>query len=479
VSAPEPNYWPDRYARARDFLVPWVELTVPLAGRTVLEYGCGHGPVSCAFAERAGRVIGVDIDTALVEEGRRRVTDDGVADRVELERHPVEEILDAVRARRGEVDVFLLYAVLEHLTLDERLAVLEVTREVTREDGAIVMCETPNRLIPFDHHTTRVPFMTMLPDELAWRYRDRSDREDFLDAMASAAARGEEEAREAWVRWGRGVSFHEFELVFEDLREHVIASSYDVALFEERPIHSEELALARYLKRVRPDLAPCFSRSWLDLVLTPRPHGRRPAFLRPWTMETAGSPGVAWTRDTLQVFGRATPLRVALPAPSGQVVVGVMTETGRVAVEVDAAGARGPLVVSARGSPTTRRTPPSRSPSRPRRSSCASAPRATSRSWAIALRVQPPEPSSSGRRANLDAERRHRRREPEASGPLRRQLIEHDCGRWARNGLGKLIEGGKEVAVAPSSPTLGDAAVDSRSHGGRPAPAARPPPLGR
>ncbi len=161
---------------------------------------------------------------------------------------------------------------------------LELAREVTREDGAIVVCETPNRLIPLDHHTTRVPFMTMLGDELGWRYRDRSDREDFLDAMASAAARGEEEAREAWVRWGRGVSFHEFELVFEDLREHVIASSYDVALFGERPIHSEELALARYLERVRPDLAPCFSRSWLDLVLTPGPPAvaRRCCGRGPW-----------------------------------------------------------------------------------------------------------------------------------------------------------------------------------------------------
>lgn len=283
MSAPEPNYWPDRYARARDFLVPWVERTVPIAGRTVLEYGCGHGPVSCAFAERAGRVIGVDIDAALVEEGRRRVADHGVGDRVELERHPVEEILDAVRARPGEVDVFLLYAVLEHLTLDERLAVLELAREVTREDGAIVVCETPNRLIPFDHHTTRVPFMTMLPYELAWRYRDRSDREDFLDAMASAAARGEEEAREAWVRWGRGVSFHEFELVFGDLREHVIASSYDVALFEERPIHAEELAPGPV-----PRACPSRPRAvLLALVAGPRAH---PGPARP-------SPGVAAAVD--------------------------------------------------------------------------------------------------------------------------------------------------------------------------------------
>ncbi len=69
-------------------------------------------------------------------------------------------------------------------------------------------------------------------------------------------------------------------------------------------------------------------------------------------METVGSPGVAWTRwDTLQVSGPTTPLRVALPAPSAQVVVGVMTETGRVAAELDGEGFRGPLVVSARGEP--------------------------------------------------------------------------------------------------------------------------------
>lgn len=114
-------------------------------------------------------------------------------------------------------------------------------------------------------------------------YRDRSDREDFLDAMASAAARGEEEAREAWVRWGRGVSFHEFELVFGDLREHVIASSYDVALFEERPIHAEEFAPGPV-----PRACPSRPRAvLLALVAGPRAH---PGPARP-------SPGVAAAVD--------------------------------------------------------------------------------------------------------------------------------------------------------------------------------------
>ena len=67
---------------------------------------------------------------------------------VELELHPGRRrSWTRSRARRGEVDVFLLYAVLEHLTVAERLAVLRLAREVVKPDGAIVVCETPNRLI--------------------------------------------------------------------------------------------------------------------------------------------------------------------------------------------------------------------------------------------------------------------------------------------------------------------------------------------
>ncbi len=331
-----PNSWEERRRRAAEVLIPWIEQTVPLTGTTVLEYGCGNAAVTSAVAERAGRVIGVDIDPDGFDLGERELRRREITN-VELELHPLESILDAVGRRGGEIDVFLLYAVLEHLTLKERLEVLRLARQVVKPDGAIVVCETPNRLIYFDHHTAQMPFFHLLPDELAAQYYDRSQRQDFKSAVAAAQAGGEEARLEAIVRWGRGVSFHEFELVFEDLSRHVMASSYDPILFSERPVHPDEVILARYLDRVRPDLAPAWSRYWLDVILSPQELDHRPSFLRPWTADTTESEGIAWTRwENMRIRRAEATLWVNLPHPSRRLVIGAVTEHG------------GPLMLRAR-----------------------------------------------------------------------------------------------------------------------------------
>ncbi len=326
----DPNSWEMRRRRASEVLIPWIEQTVPLAGKTVLEYGCGNAAVSCAFAERAGRVIGVDIDPGWIEFGNEELRKRDL-DNVELELHPLDRIVDAVAARRDQVDVFLLYAVLEHLTVAERLRVLALAKEVVKPDGAIVVCETPNRLIYFDHHTARMPFFHLLPDELALDYYGRSEREDFKAAIDAALEHGRDAGLEAIVRWGRGVSFHEFELVFgADLDRHVIASSYDPLLFGERPPHPDEVILARYLDRLRPDLAPAFSRYWLDLILSPQPVDRRPPFIRPWTADTVASANVAWTGwENMVLKEPDATLWVTLPHATAKLVVGIVTQDGR------------------------------------------------------------------------------------------------------------------------------------------------------
>ena len=325
----DPNSWEQRRRRAAEALIPWIEQTVPLAGKTVLEYGCGNAAVSCAFAERAETVIGVDIDRDWIELGKqelgkRRLTN------VELELHPTETILDAVASRRGQIDVFLLYAVLEHLTIEERLAVLRLAREVVRPDGAIVVCEAPNRLIYFDHHTAQMPFFHLLPDELALQYRHRSARREIKQALDDAAGAGHDAALEVLVRLGRGISFHEFEVVFGDLSRHVIASNYDPLLFGERPVHPDEVILWRYLARWRPDLAPVWSRYWLDLIISPQPIEHRPSFLRPWSADTDHSKDVGWTSwENLHLKGPQSTLWVTLPQPSSRLVVGSVTQDGR------------------------------------------------------------------------------------------------------------------------------------------------------
>ncbi len=143
---------------------------------------------------------------------RRRLTN------VELLAVPEGEILDRVAAYQGTIDVFLFYAVLEHMTLEERLAALRLARLTVRPEGHIVVCETPNRLTPLDHHTGQIPFLHMLPGALAAQYYGRSGREDFVEAVDRAAADGPAALRDALVRWGYGMSYHEFELAFDDCR---------------------------------------------------------------------------------------------------------------------------------------------------------------------------------------------------------------------------------------------------------------------
>lgn len=326
----DPNSWEMRHRRADQALIPWIEQTVPLAGKTVLEYGCGNAAVSCALATHAKRVIGVDIDSGWIELGREAVRERGLKN-VELELHPPESIRDAVAARRGQVDVFLLYAVLEHLTIPERLAVLRLAREVVKPDGAIVVCEAPNRLIYFDHHTSQMPFFHLLDDELALEYRARSARPDFKDTLEKAIQGGPEYARETLWRLGRGISFHEFELVFgENLGRHVLASNFDPLLFGERPIHPDEVILWRYLARWRPDLAPVWSRYWLDLILSPQPVDKRPPWLRPWVADTVASKEVGFTAwENLRMKSPESTLWVTLPQPTSRLVVGSVTQDGR------------------------------------------------------------------------------------------------------------------------------------------------------
>ena len=257
--------WDERYAYACDYMLPWVERVAPLAGLSVVDFGCGNGPVTSALAERAGSVLALDIDADAIEEGRRRVAEQGL-ENVELFAGTFQELVDEVRGRGG-CDLFLLFAVLEHQTIEERITTLALARDVVGEDGYIVVCESPNRLLPWDHHTSQLPFFGLLPDDLALRYLDRVEREDFREAVAGALAESEASGREQLVRWGRGVSFHEFELVFEDFPENVVACNYEPELLDAREIHAEELNLARLLRRVRPDIPPSFSRYWIDVVI--------------------------------------------------------------------------------------------------------------------------------------------------------------------------------------------------------------------
>jgi SAM-dependent methyltransferase len=335
----DPNRAADREWTAARSIIPWLAGHVRLDGARVLEYGCGDGQVSRTFAPHVASVVGLDIDADAVRRGARELERRSV-ENVALHAHPAEEIVDALRARAGEVDIVLLYAVVEHLAIAERLAVLEAAREVARPDGVIVCVEAPNRLVSFDGHSSQLPYMNWLPYELGRLYGERSPRPDYVEGLLEARRSGPEREAEWWVRYGRGVSFHEFELAFGDLARHVIGGGYDTVMWPARPLLPEEVALARDLGRRRPDLGPMWSRHWLDVVLTPDPHDAARTFVRPWTADTGESEDVSWTRwDTVALHGPRARLRARPPQPTRRLVTAFAAPVGESVLGVVADGA--------------------------------------------------------------------------------------------------------------------------------------------
>ncbi|MGH2763447.1 MAG: methyltransferase domain-containing protein [Thermoleophilaceae bacterium] len=343
--AHEEGTWRTRRDAAAAHFVPWLDGLRPLSTATVLEYGSGTGAVGCGFGPSVERHIGYDIAVEATSLGRELVRREGL-DNVELHVIPPERIHDAIRAHSGEPDIVLLYAVLEHMTIDERLRLLEMVGEVARPGGLVVVAESPNRLIGPDWHTSFLPFFAQLPDELALRLAGHSPREDFRTSLREAASHGHEPAREALVRWGRGVSYHEFELVFGELDRRVLAGGYEPALLPVRPVHPEELGLARQLDRTAVRTPPPLGRYWLDFAMSIDPVDPAEArLIWPWTMDTRGSPAAGWTRwDTIELPPGAelaidlpcptTRLlaAVALPEPEGEIVLSLGDSSLRAAV---------------------------------------------------------------------------------------------------------------------------------------------------
>jgi SAM-dependent methyltransferase len=332
----------------------------------VLEYGCGQGAVACAVAPLAARHIGIDIDPDGVAQARTHAQRRGL-DNVELVLAKEADILERVGEHAGEVDVFLLYAVLEHLTLDERLAVLQTAREVTRADGHIVICETPNRLTAIDHHTAQMPFFHALPADLAARWYDRSARADFVAAIDAAAGAGPDALRSALARWGTGMSFHELELVFEDLAAHTVAGGYSPHLYGPRPVRGEELQLAATLDAWRPDLPPAWSRSWLDMILSVTARSQPAVHVRPWQLRVDHDvPGAAMLPDGRVELRPGAWLPVSLPSATDELHVGLMAADPaaalrvRTSAELLAPAAQPPTYAVPPWHATTRLTAPAR-----------------------------------------------------------------------------------------------------------------------
>jgi SAM-dependent methyltransferase len=166
------EWWADhvgkRVGHALNVFLPWAERHVPLAGRTVLEVGCGTGSSTVALASRAEHVYAVDLDRPSIAVAERRLVEEGLRERVTFS--AVDSSLQGFEIPSGGVDVAVFYAALEHMLPAERQLWIDLVWQYVVPGGFVIVYETPNRLYPYDAHTTGLWGWSWLPPRVALWY---------------------------------------------------------------------------------------------------------------------------------------------------------------------------------------------------------------------------------------------------------------------------------------------------------------------
>jgi S-adenosylmethionine-dependent methyltransferase len=251
----------------RNKLIPWLDAARPLLGARILEIGCGTGASTVALAEQGATVTAIDIDEPSLRVAEERcaahnvqcelVHANGAGARKFLEREPY--------------DFVIFFACLEHMTHVERLEAMHDTWHALPRGALWCVIETPNRLWPFDDHTSRLPFFNWLPDELAFAYSRFSPREPLRSSYRTLSA----DSMESFLRHGRGVSFHEFDMAIADSATLDVVSSLPLWSKQRGLLGLRELArrykrksrLERTLAAFRPDIHLGFFQPFLDLII--------------------------------------------------------------------------------------------------------------------------------------------------------------------------------------------------------------------
>jgi SAM-dependent methyltransferase len=154
----------DAYLDHESWIRPALARLGDVAGRRVLDFGCGHGMAAVVLARRGARVTAFDLSPGYLEEARVRASANGVEVdfvRADGERLPFAD---------ASFDRVWGNAVLHHLDLDRAGGEL---RRVLRPGGVAVFCEPwgENPLLNWARRRLPYPGKERTPDEAPLRIR--------------------------------------------------------------------------------------------------------------------------------------------------------------------------------------------------------------------------------------------------------------------------------------------------------------------
>lgn len=249
----------------RSTVIPWLNSVKPLLNARILEIGCGTGVSTVALAEQGATVTAVDVVEESLKVAEERCKIYGLhADFLCANATELHQLLAG-----QQFDFIIFFACLEHLTNQERISAMKTTWEMLSPGSLWCVIDTPNRLWCFDHHTSQLPFYSWLPDDLAFLYSRSSPRKTFNSLYREL----DDHSMLDFLRRGRGVSYHEFELTMQAAGELDVVSSFS-SFVKDRNLLTKVLFWLRdkssfqsSLVKVGPKLHNGFYQQSLDLIL--------------------------------------------------------------------------------------------------------------------------------------------------------------------------------------------------------------------
>jgi 2-polyprenyl-3-methyl-5-hydroxy-6-metoxy-1,4-benzoquinol methylase len=222
-----------RFLRAITYLIPYLQNSVETKNLNALEIGSGHGAKAIALSHIFKNYTGLEIQQSLIEFADRARAHFEV-DNVTFTSGNAGDIKSYLADHQGSFNFIILYAVLEHLTIEEKLEVLSVCWEYLDDDGFLFIGETPNRMLPLDLHSTKMFYFQQMPIDLMERCVEDTLNDSWSKDLSIAVSSGR--GRETLYRRGIHLGHQEFEktlMSIEKLRRHLVTDNFSPAILNQ------------------------------------------------------------------------------------------------------------------------------------------------------------------------------------------------------------------------------------------------------
>lgn len=250
----------NRLEHDRARIIPWLDAAGSLKGKKILEIGCGTGSSTIALAEQGAKVTGIDLDKDALQVAEDRKKEYGLD--IDLKFMNAAEVHK--KYPKGSFDMIIFFATIEHMIHEERMLAMKETWNLLNQGGLWVVLETPNRLWYFDGHTSGLPFFQWLPDDLAIKYSKYSPRNEF----ASVYRKYDDKEMLHFLRRGRGLSYHEFDLCMGNSQNlDVVSSKIQFEKYQWLKLPKTERKFKNFIKQVYPGLHDGFYDKSFDLII--------------------------------------------------------------------------------------------------------------------------------------------------------------------------------------------------------------------